>query len=94
LNSEEKTGVFVCVCVCLCACKRTSDWIQACVIKNQGHSHFCHCAVTLVIMISYLILLASGCVDCSVYIMFSDFAVGGLHGLCLFLSYLNDTQTI
>ena len=75
------------VCVCVCVCKRTSEWIQACVIKNQGHSHFCHFAVTLVIIISYLILLASGCVDCSLYIMFSDFAFGWF-AWSLFISVL------
>jgi len=62
--------------VCVFVCKRTSQWFQACVIKNQGHSHLCHFAVTLVIIISYLMLLTSGCVDCSLYIMFSDLAVG------------------
>ena len=78
--------VCVCVCVYVCVFKRTSEWVQVCGIKNQGHSHLCHFAVTLVIIISYLILLASGCVDCCVLCLITLQLVG-LHGLSLFIYF-------
>jgi hypothetical protein len=82
-----------CVCVCVCVSEwvseRTSEWIQACGIKNQGHSHLCHIAVTLVIVISYFILLASGCVDFFFCILcLVTLQLVGLHGLSLFMSDL------